>query len=172
MDRHVVLAIAAMLVLLLSAGPAPARTVNPAPAPVTNSITNSATNSITNSAASLVHPYQSTGRRDPFLSLVYQAIQARKARRGHALMPLERYSISQMTLVAIVSGPGIPSYALVGLPDGKHYILRCGSVAGINKGRVVSIAPDHLVVRETVTGLTGKKITRETVLKLRVQEEQ
>lgn len=117
-------------------------------------------------ASGEAHAYQSSGRRDPFLSLVYAAMRAREGRKGSMLIPLERYEISQMTLVAIIRGHGIPSYALVGLPDGKHYSLHRGSVVGINKGRVVSIAPDHIVVRETVTDLTGRKITRETVLKL------
>lgn len=185
-SRHVIIA-PVVLFLLLSAGiplaasqvpvpPSPRAARQPrggsampvAKIPVIAPATNSVAGPITGS----VHPYQSAGRRDPFLSLVYEAIQARKASRGLSLMPLERYGLSQIALVAIVSGPGIPSYALVGLPNGKHYVLKCGSVVGTNKGRVISIAPDHLVVRETVTDLTGRKITRETVLKLRVQEEQ
>ncbi|MDA8388324.1 MAG: pilus assembly protein PilP [Nitrospiraceae bacterium] len=113
------------------------------------------------------HAYRSAGRRDPFLSLIYAAVRAKEEMKGRMLIPLEQYEVNQMTLVAVIMGPGIPSYALVRLPDGKHYSLRYGSVVGINKGKVVKITPDHIVVQETVTDFMGRKNTRETVLKLR-----
>ncbi len=118
-----------------------------------------------------VYTYQSAGRRDPFLPLIYTAKQAQEKQKSQLRIPLEQYEVSKMIIEAIVTGPGIPSYALVRLPNGKHYTLVKGSVAGVNKGRVVEITPDDVVVRETVTDLTGKKSTHETILKLRKEEE-
>ncbi len=117
------------------------------------------------------YTYQSAGRRDPFLSLIYVAKEARKKEKSRLRIPLEQYPVDQMVIEAIITGPGIPSYALVRLPNGKHYNLRIGTVAGVNRGRVIRITPGRVVVRETVTDLTGKKSTHEITLKLRKEEE-
>lgn len=114
--------------------------------------------------------YQSGGRRDPFLSLVYSAQQAEKKKRAVGRPPLEQYEVSEFQLEAIVTGKGLPSYALVKLPNGKDYVLKEGETAGVNEGKVIQIAPDHIVVRETTTDLRGKRASHNIILKLRKQE--
>ena len=116
------------------------------------------------------YSYHSAGRRDPFLSLIYTAKEAQKKQKSRVRVPIEQYELDQMSLEAIVTGKGIPSYALVKLPNGKHYTLSVGSTVGANRGKVVEIAPDHIVVRETVKDLTGRTSTHETILKLRKEE--
>ncbi|MDA8168146.1 MAG: pilus assembly protein PilP [Nitrospiraceae bacterium] len=114
------------------------------------------------------YTYSSGNRRDPFLSLIYVAKASQKKTRKITI-PIEEYDISQFKLEAVVKGKG--HYALVKLPNGKHYILREGMTAGSNGGKVVRITKDSMVVRETTTDLRGKKYTNNITLRLRQEEE-
>ena len=117
------------------------------------------------------YKYQSSGRRDPFLSLIYTAKQAQKKKSVLGRPPLEQYAVSDFTLEAVVTRAGLPSYALVKLPNGKDYILNIGEKAGINGGTVTKIGPDYIAVRETTTDFSGRRSAHTIILKLRKQEE-
>lgn len=167
--KHIIRTSAALLLALGMACPSPAsinKSPNTGAAPA-----QAAVNAEDQKPEDEVYTYQSSGRRDPFLSLIYEAEAARKKQKNQMRIPIEQYDVDQMALEAIVTGNGIPSYALVRLPNGKHYTLREGSVAGANRGKVVQIAPDHIVVRETVRDLTGRMNIHNVILKLRTEEE-
>ncbi len=117
------------------------------------------------------YTYQSGGRRDPFLSLIYTAQQAQKKKSVLGRPPLEQYAVSDFMLEAVVTRAGLPSYALVRLPNGKDYILNVGAKVGINGGRVTKIGRDYIVVRETTADFKGRRSAHKIILKLRKQEE-
>jgi Tfp pilus assembly protein PilP len=115
-----------------------------------------------------VYTYESARRRDPFYSLISAAKAAEKKKKKFA-SPLEEYDVYQMKLIAVVRNSN--RYALVRLPDGKHYTLREGSVVGIHGGRVSRIDPNSLVVEETISDMKGKSYPKQITLKLREEEE-
>lgn len=117
------------------------------------------------------YTYQSGGRRDPFLSLVYTAQQAQKKKVIMGRPPLEQYAVSDFSLEAIVTRQGSHSYALVRLPNGKDYILGKGETVGINRGKVTEIGSDYIAVREITTDFRGNRTAHTIILKLRKQEE-
>ncbi len=117
------------------------------------------------------YTYQSGGRRDPFLSLVYVAQQAQKKKSVLGQPPLEQYAVSEFVLEAIVTRSGAPSYALVRLPNGKDYILSRGKKVGLNGGEVTKIGSDYVAVREVTTDFRGRRTVHTIILKLRKQEE-
>lgn len=116
-----------------------------------------------------VYTYDSGGRRDPFLSLI-TAARFEKEKRKKGLTPLEDFDLSQMNLSAII-GAGGGFYALIGLPDGKHYTITEGMSLGIHGGKVIRIAESSLLVREYVRDYRGVSLPRDTVLRLHKEEQ-
>lgn len=113
--------------------------------------------------------YDPSGRRDPFLSLVYVQKQALLNKKKKLGVPLEEYDLSQFQLLAVViSGH---RYAMVKLPNGKYYDLRIGMAAGVNGGHVVSIARDSVTIVESVADFKGVKHNNAVTLRLRKEEE-
>jgi len=108
--------------------------------------------------------YDPTDRRDPFRSFV----------RGPELDdgptgPLERFDLSQLNLSAIIWGIGAPR-ALIVDPSGKGYIVETGAVMGKNKGRVVSIGDNLVVVKETYVDSVDRATTKPVEMRLRNTE--
>jgi Tfp pilus assembly protein PilP len=118
------------------------------------------------------YSYESSGRRDPFYSLISAAKLAQKKKKK-AGSPLEEYDLSEIKLVAIVAdlNKSLSKYALVKLPSGKHYTLREGNIIGVHSGRIVKIKPDAIMVQEVVTDVRGNQSPKIVTLKLREEEE-
>lgn len=114
------------------------------------------------------YSYTPEGRRDPFFSLI-RAAKATQQTKKKILIPLEEYDISQFKLIAVVINS--QKYALVALPNGKHYALREGTTVGTRGGKVTKITKDSVTARETITDLRGKQHANEITLKLRQEEE-
>ena len=113
------------------------------------------------------YTYSPVGKRDPF-----------KPYEGPSIIdiptettPLERFSLDQLTLTAIVWGISEPR-GLVLAPDGQNYIVRKDMRMGKNRGRVSRITKRELFVEEESRDPTGKLIIRETVLRIRPQKEE
>lgn len=112
-----------------------------------------------------VYVYTSEGNRDPFLTL----IQPKKAAAEHGATPLESYDVSQMKLVGVVRDAK-RYYALVRLPDGKHYNVFKGTPLGLHSGSVLDIRLDTVVVRQYIYDYKGRLQTEDSVLRLRKEE--
>jgi|Deesub1362B_J571_1020462.scaffolds.fasta_scaffold00628_8 Tfp pilus assembly protein PilP len=112
--------------------------------------------------------YEARGLRDPFVSLVAIAKAAQKKKKK-LKSPLQEYDVSQFQLLAIVWNS--EKYALVRLPNGKHYVLREGLTVGIHEGKVVEITPRMVVVEEITTDIRGRVFRQTIKLKLRKEEE-
>ncbi|RQD63912.1 pilus assembly protein PilP [Desulfonatronovibrio magnus] len=111
---------------------------------------------------------------DPFTPFIRQRIEEEAVRQQdeeppRPLTPLERVEISQLKLVGIIwrDDPLFNPKAMVEMPDGKGLIIQTGTRVGRNRGEVVMILPQEVIVSETVTTMFGETETRNTTLKLR-----
>ncbi len=110
-----------------------------------------------------VFRYESLGLVDPFEPIVG------KQEGAIAVSPLERYSLDQLKLVAIIWGVPEPR-AMVEDPEGKGYIIKKGTRIGKNQGVVIKILDNEVVVLETFVDLLNRKKTNEVSLKLQRSE--
>jgi type IV pilus assembly protein PilP len=118
-----------------------------------------------------VFQYSAAGRADPFSSFL-KAQAMRQQRRTQdttrTLSPLERFEVTQLKVVGIISNNLDPESvtAMVELPDGKGFVLRKGERVGMNHGRVVMISNDQVHVLEETEDLYGGIVNRSVVLRL------
>ncbi len=113
------------------------------------------------------YEYGGLNRRDPFAPL----ISKREAGREKGLGPLEAYDVNEMKLIAILWSKN-KYYAVFSLPDGKSYSVNEGAKVGTRNGVVAKIVKDHVVIRERVRDARGVMVPRDTVLRLRGEEEE
>jgi Tfp pilus assembly protein PilP len=113
----------------------------------------------------LVYEYTAQGRRDPFMPLVVKADLDKKG-----LTPIESYEVVEFKLIAVLWNKA-GYYAVITLPDGKSYTIREGMKLGLHRGKVFKITRDAVVIREHVRDYSGVVNPRDTILKLRREEE-
>lgn len=116
--------------------------------------------------------YDPTGKIDPFESPLETQTeqvpaQVEKAKEKRIpVTPLQRISLGQLELVAIVLAPS-GNKALVEDPSGKGYIVSRGTYVGQNYGRIKSILKDRIIVEEEVEDFVSRSMkTRTRELKL------
>lgn len=110
--------------------------------------------------------YDPSGRRDPFAP-VLQQLQPGKADAN--LPPLQRVSLTELNLIAIVWG-AYGYTAMVQTPEGFGYTVRRGTRLGQNNGVVSAITERGIIVQERFTDVYGKKQEREFVKLLHPKE--
>lgn len=116
------------------------------------------------------YTYESRGRRDPFFSIITAAKQqAEKKKKG--VSPVENYDVSDFRLIAI-AWDNNQYYSLISLPDGKSYTIKQGMTLGLHGGKVHQITMDSVVIREYVKDYKGELKSKDTILKLRKEEEE
>jgi len=108
--------------------------------------------------------YDPTDKVDPFRSYVRRQVTFDP--EGNA-SPLERFDLNQLSVMGIIWGMDEPR-ALVRDPTGKGYIVRAGTPIGKNKGRIVRIEDNKLVVKETYLDHLDRATTKEVDLELYV----
>lgn len=114
--------------------------------------------------------YNHGDRRDPFLSILALTRQKIEKRRKKSLNPLENFDITEFKLLGVVFD-GNDYYASLLIPDGKAFTIKTGITLGLYDGKVININEDSLTVREYVMNYKGDIIPKDTVLKLRKEEE-
>ncbi len=114
--------------------------------------------------------YDPKGRRDPFLSVVALTKQKIEKKRKKKVNPLENYDVADFKVLGIVFD-GKRYYASVMLPDGKAFTVTKGMTVGLYDGKIIDISPNQLVVREYVMDYKGRLKPKDTILKLRKEEE-
>jgi type IV pilus assembly protein PilP len=112
------------------------------------------------------YTYDATGKRDPFRSFILTVEAERKDARG----PLEQFDLTQLKLVAVVWGSERPR-AVVADPSGRGYIVREGTLMGKNEGRIISIADNALVVKESYVDYFGETTTKDVTMRVRAEKE-
>ncbi len=116
-------------------------------------------------------PYSPEGRRDPFKPFIVQARMEEEEEEREPKTPLERYSLSQLKLVAILWGID-GAVAMVEDPEGKGYSIRVGTPIGNRNGRVKRILKDRVVVEERSVDIFGREQKEEVILELPRDEEE
>jgi len=115
------------------------------------------------------YSYNPAGKPDPFKPFI-QLTPARGASRSTPLTPLQKYEISQLKLVAIISTPD-GNIAMVEDATGKGYFLKKGTWIGKNDGKVTKILKDKVIIEEVYQDIFGQTKTNEISLFLQKIEE-
>jgi type IV pilus assembly protein PilP len=115
------------------------------------------------------YSYNPAGKPDPFKPFI-QLTSVREASRSIPLTPLQKYEISQLKLVAIISAPE-GNIALVEDSAGKGYFLKRGTWIGKNDGKVTKILKDKVIIEEVYQDIFGQTKTNEISLFLHRIEE-
>jgi Tfp pilus assembly protein PilP len=110
--------------------------------------------------------YTAGTKRDPFMPLIIKAEAKPKS-----LIPIESYEVSEFKLIAILWDK-TKYYAVVTLPDGKSYTITEGIKLGLHGGKVYKITKDSVIIREQMRDYKGAISPKDTILKLRREEEQ
>jgi len=108
--------------------------------------------------------YDPTDKVDPFRSYVKRQVTFNP---DDSSSPLERFDISQLSVMGIIWGVDEPR-ALVRDPTGKGYIVRAGTPIGKNKGRILRIEDNRVVVKETYLDHLDRATTKEVDIELYV----
>ena len=111
--------------------------------------------------------YDPADYRDPFASLL--DIKKVDDIPLEQLTPLQRVSLADIRLQGIIL-LGRKGVAQILTPDGKAHVVTPGTAMGRNRGKVVRITLDEVVVEEEFEDYLGEKIKQETVLRLRREE--
>ena len=119
--------------------------------------------------ALLTDLYNPLGKLDPFEPLfqpktIAVATKKRKRRRAPPT-PLEKVSLGQLKLVAIIHTPN-ENKALVQEATGKGYIVKKGTYIGLNSGKIAQILKDSIIIEEEVEDVYGKVTVSKKSLKL------
>ena len=107
------------------------------------------------------YTYNPAGKPDPFKPFI-QLTPVRGASRI-PLTPLQKFDISQLKLVAIISTPE-GNIAMVEDATGKGYFLKKGTWIGKNDGKVTKILKDKVIIEEVYQDIFGQTKTNEISL--------
>jgi type IV pilus assembly protein PilP len=113
------------------------------------------------------YSYDPTGKRDPFRSFVWDRPDKMQAIAEAG--PLGQFDLSQLEVVAVVWRTG-NARALVEDPSGESYIVGEGAAIGKNRGHVVSIDDNTVVVKETYVDYLGQETTKDVEMRMRRSE--
>jgi len=112
--------------------------------------------------AAAAYHYDPTDKVDPFKSYIKRQITLDNDAESS---PLERFDLSQLIVMGIIWGVDEPR-ALIKDPTGKGYIVRTGTPIGKNKGRILRIEDNKVVVKETYLDHLDRATTKEVELEL------
>lgn len=110
----------------------------------------------------VAYHYDPTDKVDPFKSYIRRQMTLESDATSS---PLERFDLSQLIVMGIIWGVDEPR-ALVKDPTGKGYIVKAGTPIGKNKGRILRIEDNKVVVKETYLDHLDRATTKEVELEL------
>ena len=112
--------------------------------------------------------YDPTGKRDPFRPF---DLTPKSAIDDGTKTPLERYSIGQLRLTAVLDGFEEPK-AIIENQAGKGFTAKKGTLIGPNGGEIVEILPGKILILETTVDFTGQKKTNTIEMTLRTKDQE
>jgi type IV pilus assembly protein PilP len=115
------------------------------------------------------YQYNPAGKPDPFKPFI-ELTPVREKVRTTPLTPLQKYDISQLKLVAIISSPE-GNVALVEDTAGRGYFIKRGTEIGKNEGKVTKILKDRVIIEELYLDVSGQAKKSEVLLFLHKIEE-
>ena len=117
-------------------------------------------------------PYNPIGKVDPFAPLYKEevkkkpediVVKAKEPERPRT--PLEKLDLAQLKLTAIVTTKN-QKRALVEEASGKGYVVEVGTKIGLERGTVVAIDPDRIIIENEAKNDFGKMTVSKRELKL------
>jgi Tfp pilus assembly protein PilP len=105
--------------------------------------------------------YDPQGKRDPFTPFSFAQDQGDLSKKA----PLERFSVGQLKLSAVLEGFDEPR-ALVENSAHQGFTIQKGTKIGTNNGVVVEIQKDRVLILEEEVDFTGQKKNRTIEMKL------
>jgi type IV pilus assembly protein PilP len=129
-------------------------------------------NAIVVAAVATRMPYNPVGKVDPFAPL-YKEETEKKAQEVIAKpkgperprTPLEKLDLGQLKLTAIVTNNGYKR-ALVEEASGKGYVVTVGTKIGLERGTIIEIAQERIVIEHQQEDDFGKSASQKRELKL------
>ncbi len=110
--------------------------------------------------------YIARGKIDPFEPLFKDTPVFRKKKKKRIpRTPLEKLSLGQLKLVAIIRAPS-GNKALVEESSGKGYVIKKGTYIGLNSGKIIKIEKDNIIIEEEIQDIEGNIKVRQRELKL------
>jgi len=108
-----------------------------------------------------------TKLRDPFIPFIKFSEETENGpRKKKFLLPLQRYTLTQLKLIAIIDAGSAGKWAMVQDASGKGYTLKKGMPVGSEGGFVKDIFRDKVIIQQNVVNLLGKKKKKLTAIKL------
>jgi type IV pilus assembly protein PilP len=105
--------------------------------------------------------YNPVGKADPFKPFIQ--LTPETVPKSAFLTPLQKYDISQLRLVAIITLPE-GSVALVEDQQGRGYFLKRGTAIGRHEGKVKAIHKDRVIIEEAYSDVLGQSKVNEISL--------
>ncbi len=106
--------------------------------------------------------YDPEGKPDPFESFVRVSLDAGA---DDFSSPLERFDLSQLIVTGIIWQTR-DARALIEDPSGKGYIVGVGTLVGKNRGKVIRIDDNRVLVKETYVDFHDRATTNEVEMLL------
>lgn len=117
--------------------------------------------------------YDPMGKKDPFKPLIREGERISGSILGGApLTPLQKYTLAELKLVAIITGTENPE-AMVEDSKGDGYIIKKGTFIGDRYGEVVEIEKNEVVILEKeIDQSSGEIVYNKVSLILHKPEEE
>ena len=106
--------------------------------------------------------YDPEGKPDPFESFVRVKLDTDA---NDFSSPLERFNLSQLIVTGII-WESRNARALIEDPSGKGYIIGVGTLVGKNRGKVIGIEDNRVLVKETYVDFHDRATTNEVEMLL------
>lgn len=113
--------------------------------------------------------YDPRGKRDPFRSFRFVDSEGESGEDREAFGPLVDFELEQLELSAVIWDATNPR-ALILDPGGRSYIVREGSPIGKNRGQIIHIGDNLVLVKETYENFAGEKTTKDVELRIRLSQ--
>ncbi len=117
-------------------------------------------------------PYNPEGKIDPFAPLFRQEVQPvvahavqKDVKPDRPRTPLERLDLGQLKLVAVVATAD-ERKGLVEEASGKGYVVELGTSIGRERGKIVEIMKDKIVIQQNYEDDFGDNVVKHKELKL------
>lgn len=112
-----------------------------------------------------LNPFTPLFRAENKEPVAAQTNAKKKRKKRVPQTPLERISINQLKLVAVIRASS-GNKGLVEDNSGKGYIIKNGTYIGLNSGIVTQINANNVIVEEELENLMGELILQNTEIKL------
>ena len=113
--------------------------------------------------------YDPRGKRDPFRSFRFVDSDGESDGDDEVFGPLVDFELGQLELSAVIWDATNPR-ALILDPGGRSYIVREGSPIGKNRGQIIHIGDNLVLVKETYENFAGEKTTKDVELRIRLSQ--